>query len=484
MSLQLRLTLAYALVLTLVLLGAGATAYTLFVRDLSADFEDDLERLAGAYAAEAVARTPVMLRPLPPAPIPEEIADPSVYLFTADGRLLQAIGGYEDLVELPALLVAEALQGEVVSFSLQTKETRPLWQAIFSLRPVPHIRKAVIYPIATASADFQIEYLLVVSATDLATMRVLQRLRQTVLVWLGLGSLMALLAGFWMARWVSRPLQEIAETARSIEQGELHKRIPRSTGQDEIARLKQSLNAMLERLEALVEAQSRFTADAAHDLRTPLAVLKGDLEITLRRERSAAEYREALERMRLEVGRLIRLAEDLLTLARLESGLCNPFTPFHLDQALETILPALVRAAQQKGLSLHCQIPPQVAIHGDAGLVARAVANLLANAIAHTEKGAVGVSAEIWEDRVRIRVWDSGPGVPPTLRQQIFERFSKGERSQGAGLGLSIVAQVARLHQGGVWVEDREGGGAVFLLELPKGILGLRQAQDEGMALD
>ncbi len=472
MSLLLRLTLAYALVLALVLLGAGATAYILFAHDLSADFEEDLERLAGAYAAQAVAQPPVMLRPLPPAPVPEEIADPSIYLFTADGRLLQGIGGYEDLVELPPSHLAKASQGEVVSFSLQTQETHPMWQALFSPHPVPRERKAVIYPIAMASADFQIEYLLVVSATDLATIRVLQRLRQTVLIWLGLGSLVALLAGFWMARWVSRPLQEIAETARCVEQGELGKRIPRSAGRDEIARLKQSLNAMLKRLEALVEAQSRFTADAAHDLRTPLAVLKGDLEITLRRERSAAQYREALERMRLEVGRLTRLAEDLLTLARLESGLCNPFAPFRLDEALETILPALVRAAQQKGLSLHCQIPPQVVIHGDAGLVARAVANLLSNAIAHSERGAVGVSAEAWEDRVRIRVWDSGPGVPPALRQQIFERFSKGERSQGAGLGLSIVAQVARLHQGAVWVEDRSGGGAVFWLELPRGSMG------------
>lgn len=470
MSLQLRLTLAYALVLTLVLLGAGVTAYSLFARDLSEDFEEDLERLAAAYARLAVAQSPVTLRPLPPSPVPEEIEEPSVYLFDSSGKLLQALSPDEELTELPRAQLAEALRGEAVSFSVQTDETRPLWQAAFSPNPIPHERKAVVYPIATAASGFQTRYLLAVSATDLGAIRVLQRLRQTVLIWLGLGSLIALFSGFWIARWVVRPLSQIAQTARLVEQGELQHRIPEGRGRDEIAGLKQNLNRMLERLENLVDAQRRFTADAAHDLRTPLAVIKGDLEVTLRRDRTAAEYKETLERMRHEVGRMTRLAEDLLMLSRLESGLTNPFDTFVLADALETVLPAHAKAAQQKGLQLHTQISSQLKVHGDPGLVARAVANLLSNAITHTEQGQIGVSAESSEGRLQVKVWDSGPGIAPELRAQIFERFSKGERSQGAGLGLSIVAQVARLHDGAVRVEERRGGGAVFVLELPAGV--------------
>lgn len=461
MSLQLRLTLAYALVLTLVLLGAGLTAYTLFARDLTQDFEEDLQRLALAYAEQTTA-DPLQLRPLPSSPIPEEIEDPSVYLFDRQGVLLQVIGE-EKPVELPPAQIEKALAGQPVSFPIYTNETRPLWQVAFSTRPIPHERRAVLVLLGKAAEG----HLLMVSASDLGTIRVLQRLRQTVLLWLGLGVGIALLAGYLIARVVTRPLREIAATAQKVEQGELQHRIPHDQGRDEIAQLKQRLNAMLVRLETLVDAQRRFTADAAHDLRTPLAVLKGDLDVTLRRERSALEYRESLERMRSEVNRMTRLAEDLLTLSRLEAGLSAPFDHFELRSALDTVLPAHARSAQQKGLELLTQIPAGLRVWGDPSLVARAVGNLLSNAIAHTERGQVGLVAEPHDGRVWLRVWDSGPGIAPELQHSIFLRFNKGERSKGAGLGLSIVAEVARVHQGKVQVKNRTSGGAEFSLDLP-----------------
>lgn len=468
MSLQTRLTLVYALALAVVLLGIGVTLYLYLARDLQADFEEDLARLAGAYAQLAIGPEGVAIRALPPAPIREEIENPEVFLLDARGQVLQALSDSEELPQIPPGPLSLARAGGIASFVVVSPDSRPLWQTVLSPIPVAHKKRAVLFPIVTAEAAFRTAYIVMLQATDLGIVRVLNRLRDILLIWLGLGSLLAVGVGYLLARHVTRPLRDISVTAHKVEAGELHSRIPGEQGHDEISQLKQRLNTMLERLEHLVNAQRRFTADAAHDLRTPLTVLKSDLEVTLRRERSAAEYRQTLERMRSEVGRLARLAEDLLTLSRLESGLSNPFKTFVLAEALETILPPHARASAQKGLGFRVEIPPHLHAHGDAGLVARAVGNLLSNAITYTEEGEVGVRAERIEQRIQIQVWDTGPGIPPEHLAVIFERFRKGERSKGMGLGLSIVAQVMHLHQGRVRVQNCPGGGAVFTLDLPE----------------
>ncbi len=469
MSFQVRLTVVYTLALAVVLLGMGATLYLYLARDLQADFEEDLSRLAAAYTQLAIGPEGVALRALPPAPIREEIENPEVFLLDPRGQVLQALSESEAPPTIPPEALEQARAGGVAAYAHKGPDNRPLWQVALSPKPIAHEKRAVLYPIVTAESAFRTAYIVMIQATDLGTIRVLNRLRDTLLLWLGLGSLVAVGVGYLLAGYVTRPLHEIAHTARRVEAGELGSRIPASAGQDEIGQLKQRLNAMLARLESLVDAQRRFTADAAHDLRTPLTVLKSDLEVTLRRERSAAEYRQTLERMRAEVGRLTRLAEDLLTLSRLEAGLSNPFESFLLAEALDTILPSHTQAAVQKGLQFQLEIPPDLRAYGDAGLVARAVGNLLSNAITHTESGQIGLRAERKEGRILIQVWDTGPGIPPELQAAIFERFRKGERSKGTGLGLSIVAQVAHLHRGRVQVANRAGRGAIFTLELPEG---------------
>ncbi|WP_299427590.1 HAMP domain-containing sensor histidine kinase [uncultured Meiothermus sp.] len=467
MSLQVRLTLVYSLALATVLLGIGITLYLYLAHDLQADFEEDLSRLAGAYAQLAIGPEGVTLRALPPAPIREEIEDPEVFLLDTQGQVLQAISASGELPQIPSAQLEQARFGGIASFAVDSPASHTLWQVALSPFPVAHEKRAVLFPIVTVETAFRTAYIVMLQATDLGAVRILNRIRDSLLLWLVLGSGLALGVGYGLARYVTQPLHDIALTARRVEAGQLGSRIPRDKGRDEISLLKQRLNTMLERLENLVDAQRRFTADAAHDLRTPLTVLKGDLEVTLRRPRSINEYRETLERMRTEVNRLTRLAEDLLTLSRLEAGLSNPFSSFALTEALETILPPHAKAAAQKGLEWFSKIPPNLQLYGDAGMIARAVGNLLSNAIAHTEQGQVGFGAQRNEDRVWLQVWDSGPGIPPDQRELIFERFHKGERSKGAGLGLSIVAQVARLHQGKIHIQDRPGGGTLFILDLP-----------------
>jgi signal transduction histidine kinase len=474
MSLQVRLTLVYTLALAAVLLGFGVTLYLHLARDLQADFEEDLARLAAAYAQLAIGPEGVELQALPPAPIRKQIESPEVFLLDTKGEILQAISPDGKTGPIPAEQLEKALAGGIASYVVESPNPSAFWQVALSPFPAVGKKRAVLFPIITAESAFPTAYIVKLKATDQGTAQALGRLRDSLLIWLGLGSLLSIGVGYLLARYVTGPLREISLTARRVEAGKLDSRIPADHGQDEIGQLKQRLNAMLGRLENLVDAQRRFTADAAHDLRTPLTVLKGDLEVTLRRDRSAQEYKETLKRMRTEVNRLTRLAEDLLTLSRLEAGLSSPFSTFRLLDALETILPPQAKAAAAKGLELRVEIPPTLQVHGDAGLVARAVGNMLSNAITYTDKGEVGLRAESKEGRVHLLVWDTGPGVPPEKRAEIFERFHKGERSRGAGLGLSIVAQVARLHQGKVQVRDHLGGGAVFSLDLPEGPYGGR----------
>lgn len=469
MSLQFRLTLVYTLALAVVLLGIGVTLYLYLARDLREDFEEDLARLAAAYAQLAIGPEGVALRALPPAPIREEIEDPEVFLLNTRGEVLQAISSIEELPQIPSGALEQALAGRTASYAVPSPTTRPLWWVALSPLAVAHEKRAVLYPIVTAETAFRTAYIVMIQATDLGTIRVLNRLRDSLLIWLGLGNLLAVGVGYVLARYVTRPLREIAHTASLVGSGELNQRIPRAGSKDEIGQLKERLNAMLERLENLVDAQRRFTADAAHDLRTPLTVIRSDIEITLRRERSAAEYRQTLERLRDEVIRLTRLAEDLLTLSRLEAGLSNPFETFVLAEALEAIIPTHAQAAAQKGLDFYSEIPANLLVHGDAGLITRAISNLLSNAITYTEHGKTGIKATSGNGKVRIEVWDTGPGIPTEQQAFIFERFRKGERSKGAGLGLSIAMQVALLHQGRIRVLNRSGGGAVFVLEVPEG---------------
>jgi two-component system, OmpR family, sensor kinase len=452
-SLRLRLTLTLALALLLPVLGLGIVLYALTAADSRADFDLELRTLARAYAQLAVGADRVTLREPPPTPLLDKLGNLAAFLIEPNGRVHDALGAGQ--IAVPNDVLERVKGGQEASFSIGGD------------------RGAAVFPIFTASSNFGLAYALVIAADDTSGAQSLMRLRATVIAWLMVGALIALIVGDRLAVWLSRPLREVAQTASAVEHGELSQRIPRADARDELGALKRSLNGMLDRLESLVEAQRRFTADAAHDLRTPLTVLKTEVEVALRRPREAPEYRAVLERLLERIGGLSRLAEDLLTLARLEAGPEIPFEPFVVLDALKNVISTTARLAALRGLSFIAEIPPDLALFGDAPMIARAVGNLLGNAIsaASTELG-LRVTAHGRE--VAFRVWDDGPGVPPEMRSRLFERFSKGERSKGAGLGLAIVQEVARAHDGNLVLEhpvlERTEKGTVFRMTLPDGL--------------
>jgi two-component system OmpR family sensor kinase len=252
------------------------------------------------------------------------------------------------------------------------------------------------------------------------------------------------------------------------------RRLPVSPTRDELAALGRSLNRMLDRLEAAVERERRFVADAGHELRTPLANLKAELDLALRRARSPSELVDALRSASEETDRLARLAEDLLLLATAEGG--------RLPMRLEEVeVAGLVRATVDSFSGRAATLGIALATQDDEGLRARldgtrirqAVGNLVDNALRHTPAGGtVTVTTSRAGRTVSIAVADTGEGFSGAFLPHAFDAFARADASRsrsagGAGLGLAIVQAIVEAHGGTVEARNRDDGGAIVALHLP-----------------
>jgi len=270
--------------------------------------------------------------------------------------------------------------------------------------------------------------------------------------------LVASLAGFAVATGALRPVEAMRRRAAEISAGEPGGRLPVPDSSDEIARLGQTLNEMLARLEAAFERERAFTADASHELRTPLTILKAELELALREGRSPEELRAALESAAEETDRLVRLAEDLLAIARLDDG--------RLALRVEPLDASELVAATAARFAVQARAGAAIAVDGDRDRLEQALSNLVDNALRHGG-GHVEVEALERGGAVELHVRDSGPGFPPGFIPQAFERFTRADHSRGgAGLGLAIVQAVAESHGGTAHAANLPGGGADVWIEL------------------
>jgi len=289
---------------------------------------------------------------------------------------------------------------------------------------------------------------------------------------LGLGGGAVAFGGaFLFARLATRPAQQIAAQAEAIEAGTLSARITAHATVAEYASLVAVLNAMLDRLGRAFEVQRRFVADASHELRSPLTVLRGDLDVALRRERSPQEYRETLERMREETARMTVLAENLLVLARADAGLpATSLADLDLADVAGRVVERAARQAETAGIVLTVEATP-APVRGDAALLERAVGNLVENAVRYVSRGShVTVRCARSGGLAVLHVEDDGPGIPAEHAPLIFERFYRGDpargRDAGSGLGLPIARAIAEAHGGRLTLE-RAGPGTLFRLAIP-----------------
>ncbi len=283
------------------------------------------------------------------------------------------------------------------------------------------------------------------------------------------------LVGYRIARHGIRPVEEIAATARRITSTNLRERIGSEGYPLELASLAGTFNEMLERLEESFERISRFTADIAHDLRTPVNNIRGEAEVALARSRTVDEYRDVLESSLEETVRLSELIGDLLFLARAES----PLTELHrknvnIGELLTTVRDYYEASATDAGISLVLNdgVEPLNA-ELDRSLMLRAVSNLISNAIAHTPPGGTVTLVVTSEDTaIRIEVSDTGAGIPAEALPRVFDRFfrvdpSRSKASGGTGLGLAIVQSILTLHGGSAEIASQLGCGTRVTLRMP-----------------
>jgi signal transduction histidine kinase len=294
---------------------------------------------------------------------------------------------------------------------------------------------------------------------------------------LGFLTLGGLVAGFAVSRVALKRIETINVTARSIMAGDMTRRIAVTGNGDEFDVLATNLNAMLERIEALMSGLREVSDNIAHDLKTPLSRLRNSAEAALR-ETGADAYREGLEHTIEKADELIKTFNSLLLVARLEAGALEENAErFDVGRAVRDVAELYEPVADERGMALAVNVEAGPQLTGNRQLVVQAVANLIENAIKYSGKparaetgAAISIDLRNRADAIEIAVADNGPGIAPEDRERVLKRFVRLEKSRtepGTGLGLSLVQAVARLHAGSVHLEDNRPGLRV-VLTLPK----------------
>jgi heavy metal sensor kinase len=285
--------------------------------------------------------------------------------------------------------------------------------------------------------------------------------------------LLASAGGYFLARKSLAPVAAMSAQAGHIGASNLHERLAVQNEKDELGHLAQSFNHLLDRLHQSFERQRCFMADASHELRTPVAILRGEAEVALSRPtRSPEEYRESLTILHNEAQRLTHIVEDLFTLTRADAGQ-YPLAPgnFYLDELLLDCAHSVRTLALAKNITMVTDTPPELPVVGDEPLLRRMILNLLDNAIKHTPTGGqVVLACQRTGGDYAVSVTDSGTGIPTDLQPRIFERFFRADKARsraendggGAGLGLSIARWIAEAHHGRLELTRSDSTGSTF----------------------
>ena len=386
-------------------------------------------------------------------------------LWTSDGQPLVRSRNLASDLELPGGALEEA-KADHIGWATHDWRGRQI--------------RSVVYPLALVGMAHQVHLLQVAAPTE----PVRRTLTQFSVLLTGL-TLLATAGAYALGRRIAgaalQPTGEITEQAESISAGTLSERITAHADVEEFTRLVTVLNRMLDRLDGAFQIQRQFTADASHELRAPLTVLKGDIDVTLKRERTAAEYRETLVRCREEVERLARLASDLLVLAQSDAAVpLEHVADVDFRALLQRVVSRFQSVAAGAGVRIIVQAQ-EASVLGDERMLDRVVSNLMDNAVKYSRPGGAVRLDLVREDQAVLTVRNEGSGVAPEHIPHLFVRFFRGDparqRSEGTGLGLAIAKAGAETH-GGRLEFVGNSPGAVFRLRLPLDRRGSHRARE------
>lgn len=447
LSLRARLTLWYLLALTMVL-GLFAIQVLWGERRIGLKRVDrELESVSAAFirlTQEEVAENLPLRRAGEQAAATLSQADCALVLLDASG--VQLAAAWNDLVPLET--VRQATPG---IWSVMT----PAGPWRVRIADASLNDAAVRAVVATSLADFEREQDELAEAMRIAVPFVL---------------LLAGGGGFWLASVGLRPISQMARRASRVSVDRCED-LGFNARRDELGLLAGAFNELLARLRAALNTQRRFMADASHELRTPVSISRTACEVALGRDdRASLEYREALAIACDQMQRLGRLVDDMLVLARADAGKYPlRIADLYLDDVIADCCCGLEVLSRSRQVSIRLETPRDVAFRGDEELLRRLVDNIVQNAVQHTAAGGtVAVTlAGPTDGRITIRVADEGPGIPPTERDRIFERFVRldpARHREGAGLGLPIARWIAEAHGGTLMLERSSGGGSTFCI--------------------
>ncbi len=289
---------------------------------------------------------------------------------------------------------------------------------------------------------------------------------------------LASIGGWLLARKSLSPIVVMSQQAMQIGADNLYERLPVINNQDELGRLATIFNDLLERLNQSFEMQRRFIADASHELRTPIAIVQGEAEVTLSDPNCSVERsKESLSIIQDEAKRLSKIVEDMLTLARADSGQYQiRFVSFYLDELVADCVRTIRSLSSKKDIKIICEIREEMLFQGDEVLIRRMILNLLDNARKYTMPGGIiQILCEKQKDTYVIAITDNGPGIPQDAQAHIFERFFRADKSRsridsnggGTGLGLSIALWIAQTHKGTIKLSHSDSFGSTFTITLP-----------------
>jgi heavy metal sensor kinase len=302
----------------------------------------------------------------------------------------------------------------------------------------------------------------------------LDQLRNIFLLVLPLALLLVAGGGWWIAGRAMRPLRSITETVERVTARGLDQRIPPSREDPEIAHLIRVFNGMMDRLEKSFRQTIRFSADASHELKTPLAIMQGELENALQAAAPGSREQQVFANLLEETQRLKSITRGLLLLARADAGrLPVQLQPVCLSDELVNLSEDVETMAHEEGLRCERQITPGIRVPADWGLLRQAVFNLLHNAIRYNEPGGrLGMTLTARDGRAELEVWNEGPGIPEADQPRLFDRFyrvdaARSRRVDGVGLGLSLAHEIVRAHGGVLELKESRPGYTCFRLSLP-----------------
>lgn len=455
LSIALRMTVWYAVsAFTLIVVATGFLYWVLVT---------NLEREDIHILQDNLNNVRLLLRSSPPGALPQTndrevrwatTQQPQIYvrIIDSEGRtFLETPGMSEQLpaptvAQLAALGTEEMISREIVSHTgrpFQTLSTRDKGQ------------------------DGVIRLIQVAMDRD-SEERLLARYRDRFWLVLSLSVILCSLAGYLIARSGMRPIEDIGRTAKGIRSATLHERMGTAGLPAELSWLAETFNNMLDRLQESFARISQFSDDVAHELRTPINNLRGEIEVALSKARSNEEYRDILGSNLEECARISRLIQSLLFLARAENT-PEPLQREDIDvgKELTAVREFYEAAAAEAGVGLLVSVANDLRAPLDRTLFQQAVGNLVSNAIAHTPKdGTVGISAHADESGLKVCVTDTGCGIPPEHLPRVWERFYRVDRARSGsslnvGLGLSVVKSIVEMHGGSIEIQSRPGEGTL-----------------------